>query len=549
MSRISYYLLFAITCLVVAGESVQAAGPDLDQKDALPGIASNADRVESSAHRSVSNYEELVKVAADVAKSTYIPSPDLPEVLRGLDYDRYRMMAFRYDQALWWNTEHPFWFEFFHRGFVHRDRVDINLILNRGDSTDRSASRPFPFDSDLFEYRGPLEGMKVPVDTGYAGLKVVGEFPGNPTGQEMLTFLGASYFRSRCGVTGYGTSARGLALNAASEGSEEFPIFKEFWICEPKAGESTQTILALLDSESVAGAYEFTLHPGMFDSTVHVRSTLYFRSVGAKIGIAPLSSMWMWGDGLEGPPLDPRPSVHDADGLQIHDGERWIWRALSRQSYPSLSRIPVESLQGFGLMQRERAWSRYRDNEARYDRRPSIWVEPDSSWLGGAIELFEMPAVHEGHDNIAAFWVPPEKPQPLEAVQFNYTLHFLGGAFPQSQSGMAKVRGTNLLRSADGVLNFQIVFAKSLREELESTLPELSLTTIRGKVFKEEVVDLGPDAWRVELAVQPESEKAPVELTAFLQRSGTKLSESWSYLAAPIAPPYQYPQVYTRRDE
>lgn len=543
---------FALVALLILPSRSNAQPSDTNLNAAIGGQGSGRlihVSSEPQPRERITRYEDLVSLAKAVAERPSLPQPELPPFLAGLDYDGYRMIAFRPERALWWNADRPYWYEFFHRGFVHRDRVDVHVISDPENGKSDPRPVPFPFDRDLFEYRGPTAGISIPPDTGYAGLKVVGRFPNDDSGQEMLTFVGASYFRCRSGMTGYGTSARGLALNAASDGKEEFPVFREFWICEPAKDDATATILALMDSESVAGAYEFKLKPGEIDSTVHVRCTLYFRDAEAKIGIAPLSSMWMWGDGLVGPPLDARPSVHDADGLQVHDGDGWMWRALSRQRYPSLSRIPVKSLRGFGLMQRERRWSRYRDGEARYHQRPSVWIEPDEAWEGGAIEIFEMPAIHEGHDNIAGFWVPPEKPGKLEPVELSYTVHFFAGSYPPSLKELAIVRSTALKRHENGEQEFLVTFSRpSLRDSVTS-LPELSVTSVRGEILHQSLTEDDRGTWNVRLTVRPTSESDPVELSATLQREGTRLSETWSYLAAPVPPPYKYPQVYTRRDE
>ncbi|MDQ3330224.1 MAG: hypothetical protein M3552_06180 [Planctomycetota bacterium] len=57
-----------------------------------------------------------------------------------------------------------------------------------------------------------------------------------------------------------------------------------------------------------------------------------------------------------------------------------------------------------------------------------------------------------------------------------------------------------------------------------------------------------PLTWKVSLIVRPTSADEPVELSMNLQRDGTRIAETWSYLAAQAPPPYKYPQVYTRQD-
>ena len=67
---------------------------------------------------------------------------------------------------------------------------------------------------------------------------------------EVLVFLGASYFRALGKDQRYGLSARGLAIDTALASGEEFPRFIEFWIERPDANATELTIYALLDSRA-----------------------------------------------------------------------------------------------------------------------------------------------------------------------------------------------------------------------------------------------------------------------------------------------------------
>ena len=63
-------------------------------------------------------------------------------------------------------------------------------------------------------------------------------------------------------------------------------------------------------------------------------------------------------------------------------------------------------------MQRDRAPTSYEDPEARYERRPSAWVEPRGKWGAGRVELVQIPTPDETNDNIVAYWVPSAAPAP-----------------------------------------------------------------------------------------------------------------------------------------
>ena len=51
---------------------------------------------------------------------------------------------------------------------------------------------------------------------------------------EVVVFLGASYFRAVGKGQVYGLSARGLAIDTAAPQGEEFPRFSEYWIERPQ---------------------------------------------------------------------------------------------------------------------------------------------------------------------------------------------------------------------------------------------------------------------------------------------------------------------------
>ena len=49
-------------------------------------------------------------------------------------------------------------------------------------------------------------------------------------------------------------AARGIAVNTAGPGQEEFPVFREFWVETPGSEAQSSQIYALLDGESLTGA-------------------------------------------------------------------------------------------------------------------------------------------------------------------------------------------------------------------------------------------------------------------------------------------------------
>ncbi len=264
----------------------------------------------SLAYDQVRTIEDLTRLAHSIASKPFVPSPPLPRQWAETTYDEYRKVVFQPDKAFWRADGCAYFLEAFHRGFVHHDNVSIYSI-------EKDRVREIPFDSSLFDYRGTLSGDALGADFGFAGFRVVGKYPQRADWQEMITFLGASYFRARTAEGVYGSSARGLAIDVGLSKPEEFPVFRVFWVEKPTDREKSGYRLALMDSPSVSGAYRFKIEPGTRQTVLDVQAVLFFRQSVERVGLAPLTSMWMWGDGLPGPSEDERPEVHDSDSLLI----------------------------------------------------------------------------------------------------------------------------------------------------------------------------------------------------------------------------------------
>ncbi|MEM6688965.1 MAG: glucan biosynthesis protein, partial [Planctomycetota bacterium] len=497
---------------------------------------------------------DLDLLAARLAKNPYQPVPEVPGDLAGLTYDEYINIAFRHDRGMWWTPQDqlPFWLESFHRGFVQQDRVDLFV---------REDGRNFyvPFSADDFRYDKLLSKSSIDLksseirESGHAGIKIAGKFPGGSIA-EIVTFLGASYFRARTEHTFFGSSARGLAIDAASHLPEEFPAFTCFWVQRPREDDKALRVLALLDGPSVTGAYQFDITPGDATTTLVIDAKLHARRDIKKLGIAPITSMWMWGDGLVGPAKDFRPGVHDSDGLLINTLEKgWLWRPFSRQAYPSVSQFPAGEILGFGVMQRNTAFYHYDDHNAHYERRPSIYVTPlGGDWTDGRVELFELPGAHEGIDNIAAFWVPGETLRAGESRELQYRLEFLWGTLKRhNQLARATALSIKRLDSSgeNAAIGLELRFHGA---ELDKLPPkanlETNLVTIRGELVGQKVQKTDTGDWLVELRLRP-TEDAPIELRVQLSRDGLPVSEEVAYLLPNKEPSFIYPDVYTRTEQ
>ncbi|HXM83006.1 MAG TPA: glucan biosynthesis protein G [Burkholderiales bacterium] len=459
------------------------------------------------------------------------PSGSLPRELQGISYDQYRDIRYRRSRFLWSRAKLPFEVAFFHQGWLYDQPVKINEIAD-------DAAREVKFDPEAFEYgSNKIEPAKLR-ELGFAGFRV--HYPLNTPRfkDEVLVFLGASYLRALGKSQLYGLSARGLAIDTAVAAGEEFPRFTEFWIEKPAAKAEELTIYALLDSRRVAGAYRFVLQPGA-ETVLEVKARLYLRDKVGKLGVAPLTSMFSFGENQRAQREDYRPEVHDSDGLALHAGNgEWLWRPLVNPRRPLLSSFATTNPQGFGLMQRDRDFSHYEDLDARYELRPSAWIEPKGKWGAGRVELVQLPAPDESSDNIVAYWVPENSPSPKEPYDFEYRVRWQKDAETRPpHAWVAQTRrGHGFLRKGDTSIALLVDFSgPALRKlgrnaKVEAVASaDANAQIIEREVYRHDVTG----GWRMTLRVRRLDEGKPVELRAFLRSGNQTVSETWSYLLPP----------------
>jgi glucans biosynthesis protein len=459
-------------------------------------------------------------------------SPKLPQTLAKLNYDQFRDIRFRRASALW-SERSLFEVQFFHRGSTFERRVNVNEVSSDG-------VRPIAYNQAMFEFGRLVPQMKLPLDLGFAGFRV--HYPLNtPTYKdEVLVFLGASYFRMLGRGQIYGLSARGLAINTATAGGEEFPYFTDFWLVRPDPKQRTLTIYALLDSPSVSGAFQFELRPGTA-TQMQVTAEIYPRHAIEKVGIAPLTSMFLYGENSGGRRFDDfRPEVHDSDGLMSHTGSgEWFWRPLVNPKELRVNRFMDQHPRGFGLAQRDRQFASYQDAESRFELRPSYWIEPLGDWGKGGVELVEIPSDEEIHDNIVSYWVPDAPVQAHKPMSFSYLLNAYsrnlqwppGGKAIATRFGGFQI-GTP--QAQPGARRVVVDFAGGDLEALASSQPvQAEITATNGQVDTVTVERLPEGGvWRAQMRLKPGGDK-PVELRCYLTLYGEALTETWTYLLNP----------------
>jgi glucans biosynthesis protein len=492
----------------------------------------------------------LTSVAEKAEKRARLPfhSPkaDLPDFLRNLTYDSYREIEFRHERALWADGKSPFRVEFFHPGYLYQEPVYCNEFT-------LTHSQVIRFVQDFFDYRQLQMPQKVPPNTGYAGFRLLHPINSTNKWDELGAFLGASYFRLLGAGQSYGLSARGLALDCGGDNRpEEFPLWTDWWLGKPQPNDEVLRLYAILDSVSCVGAYSFLIKPGSpaTPTTVtEIKAVLFFREPDLvhavdpqrkpldTIGLAPLTSMFWFGENSERKFDDYRPEVHDSDGLLMHmEGGENIWRPLDNGPVLRHQKFAAKHIGGFGLLQRDRNFNSYQDLANPYQSVPTVWVEPQgTNFDDGDIHLVELSTQNEWMDNVVAFWSPAAKPKPMQPYHFAYTLYWT------RETDMAlstnKVIATRIGVDPRNGARRQFIIdydIPSLSSEADPPKPDASCS--ENGALTDTQLHWNPAArtWRVILQMEPKAgNKDPVDLRCTLKKGNDAISETWTYLWSP----------------
>jgi len=464
------------------------------------------------------SFDRMVERGMELGAHAFEPAPEpLVGEQDRLNYDEYRQIRFDEEQAIWRDAGAGFEVQFYHCGYIFLHPIEINLI-------EAGQVRAYPFTAGLFSSQTRLIAQKAAAIDGFAGFKVLYAINKTERLDEFLSFLGASYFRAvqRGGV--YGASARGLALNTGLGKPEEF---RSFWLERPDAGRGMLRIYALLDGPSVTGAFQFGCQPGE-ETVIDVDARFFPRTQVEEFCVAPITSEFFYGEGqARDLQINRRPEIHDSDGLLMASGTgEWIWRPLRNPSSNRLDVYAVDTLRGFGLMQRDREPKHYADLNAP-ELRPSVWVEPLEGFAAGSVRLLELSALDESLDNVTAFWVPAQPPGVGEDRRVRYRLHF-SMKDPAGHSGATVTRTVRKVCGPD-CTRYAVDFT---RGDGPAPPPQPAIravvTATGGEVRNSTVKTLdNVRAFRAEFEVtRPAGSK--VMLRCFLRAGPDTLSETWS---------------------
>ena len=474
------------------------------------------------------SFELLRQRAKESAGRAYVVTrPPAADLVQKIDFDAVQKIKFRADRALWADGSRPYPVSLFHLDKFNSLPVQINLVSG-------GVARRLVYAQDDFDYGDPDLPQKLPADLGYSGFRLMNG-PGAKT--DWLAFQGASYFRSAGQENQYGGSARGIAVDTTASSKEEFPRFTEFWLQESES-HSAVTICAFLDGPSLTGAYEFVASK-QTGAIIDIRASLFIRSDIAQLGMAPLTSMYWYGENERQHATDWRPEIHDSDGLALFTGKgERIWRPLIDPPSLLTNSFIDDNPKAFGLMQRDRDFADYQDDGAFYNKRPSMWVEPKGDWGPGMVQLVEIPTDDEIHDNIVAYWQPKCDVKARDQLDFAYRLYWQNDE-PLPPTDIARVTSTRIgkggipgrpMPSDKDSWKFAIDFSGGPLAKLAPRYDIAPMVTVsRGRIQNPYVIKVvGTDRWRALFDIHAPGQD-PVNMRCYLRLEDKALSETWLY--------------------
>jgi len=464
--------------------------------------------------------QAVLSIARELAKKPYVaPNTPLPDPFAGLSADQYAAITPKPETAIWADDKRGLTVEPLHRGFVFEAPVQLYTVE---DSVVLNVS----YDRNRFNF-GKLQVPPNLPDIGYSGFRIMAQEEGRS--RELAVFQGATFFRSQARGQVRGLSARAISIKTGDPRGEELSVFRAFFIERPPVG-GPLVAHAIADSESLVAALRFTVRPG--DVTIiDVESTLIPRTGLDNVGLGGMQAMSFFSPASPRRGIDDyRPAVYEAMGLQMQRGNgEWVWRPIVNPNQLQISSFPDENIRGFGMMQRDRNFSDFEDDDQRFNLRPSCWIEPIGDWGAGAMQLIEIPTDTEVNQNILSFWRPKASLKAGDEAIFNYR-QFWCWQLPENVP-LATVVSTRVGRGGGSkrrrfVVDFQ---SESFTNDRKASDFKPALSTSGGAVVSQRLI-YAPQRNNARVVIDLDTgNETLIELRLVLEANGKPQSETWLY--------------------
>lgn len=459
----------------------------------------------------------VVDLARALARRPMTPNPsDLPDGLGAINLEALAAIRMPPQHFLWAGEQRGFLLEPLHRGSIYSNNVALFVVEDGG-------IRRLQFDRSRFDY-GRTAPPQSTADLGFSGFRL---FHGSDRAAEVAIFQGATFFRALARGQVYGTVGRTLVLRPGEQRGEEIPYFRAFWIERPGPAATLLTLHALIDSDSATAAVRMTLRPG--DITINdVEITLFARPQLENVGFGGMMGNFMFGPQRRRVLDDVRPAAFEVSGLQMRTGaDEWIYRPVNNPEALQISAFIDNNPKGFGLVQRERDYAAFQDDDQRFEARPSVWIEPLGDWGQGVVQLLEVPTDSEVNDNIIVHWRPRQPLAAGSATTLAYRQHWCW--HPPETPPVAIARATRQGRGSQGRRRrfFVDFVGDNLADPLLSGSARAAVSATPGAIHGPRLVHY-PErkAMRVIFELDPGNENA-CELRLRIEVDGRPITETW----------------------
>ena len=469
------------------------------------------------------DYAALIARAEAASKTPYAPpGKEHDEALKTLTGEIANTIYFKGENALWADEKGAPQIRFFHRMTWFRERLRYWVV-------EGNQAREVLYEAKNFDYGTTRLGQTLPKDLGYAGFRVMNT---KDPETDWMAFLGASYFRTAAPFDQYGLSARGVAIDSGFQ-DEEFPRFNEMWF--ERRGDVLR-IYAYMDGPSVVGVVRYDVRHGTED-VMDIEETLFVRKPIRRIGLAPLTSMYWYGERDRRRTTDWHPESHDSDFLVIRteSGEQ-IARPLQSPASQQVTTFVSNNVKAFGLLQRDRDPEHYLDEMFRYELRGSAWIEPTKPFGNGSVLLLENPTDADVNDNMVTYWVPAEPMVAGKKIELAYRLTWCDQ--PPNRPSIAEVYSTRTgwggVPATPEVRRFAVEFQGGALEKMspDATLIPV-VTTPKGTVERPSVKHVpGTKRWRALFDIRGGG-REPFDVRMYLKHGTGAVSETWLYQYRP----------------
>ncbi len=489
------------------------AAASLLSSEARPQTAS------ASANSPFSGGSVIDAARALATKPFKAPNTDLPGPLSNLSYEAYAAIQAKSSSLIWSQDNVGFVLEPLHRGYIFTAPVQINLV-------DGGQATKVAYDAGNFIFGG-VNMSAPPANLDFSGFRVL--YRGDDGSlSELAIFQGGTFFRSKAPGQNYGVMARALAVRPGDP-REEIPNFRAIWIEKPSRAANVLVIHALVDSESLTGAFRFTLHPG--DAVIiDTECTLFPRTDIDVLGLGAMGASTLFSALDRRDADDVRNAVAEISGLQIlTGGGEWLWRPATNRANLQISEFVDHNPRGFGFLQRGRTFEQFHDDIQHWELRPSLWIEPIGDWGAGSVELLEIPSDTENAQNMIAFWRTKAGLTKGQSAEFAYRQFWCWS--PPSSPPLAVTVGSRGGRGSGAkqrrfLVDFQ---GEALADpaKLADVKPNLSAGPGRIAAYR-----LFPAPEQKRLRVQFDLDTAgetACELRLVLESQGAPVSETWLY--------------------